>query len=107
MTLPKGHLGAIGELSVSNYYIKLGYEVFRNISAHGPGDLIIWRQGETPLVIDVKSFSAPYQRADGEYVYARRAILREDGVYQVIYNHLTDNIIEPHELTRTRTEDPV
>lgn len=99
MTLSKGHLGAIGEQAVSNYYLRLGYEVFRNVSAHGPGDLIIWKPGETPLVIDVKSFGNPYQRADGEYVYSRKAELRDDGVYQVLYNHLTDNIIEPHELT--------
>jgi hypothetical protein len=59
----KKHQGAHSELTVSARLLQLGYEVFRNVSAHGMADLVAYKPstGEI-LLIDVKtgtSFSQP------------------------------------------------
>ncbi len=46
--------GAINELEVCAWLMKQGYEVFRNVAPTGKGDLIIWKTGETPIIVDVK-----------------------------------------------------
>lgn len=46
--------GAINELEVCAWLMRQGYEVFRNVSPTGKGDLIIWRHGEEPIIVDVK-----------------------------------------------------
>lgn len=49
--------GAINELEVCAWLMKQGYEVFRNVAPTGKGDIIIWKSGEDPIVIDVKTGS--------------------------------------------------
>jgi hypothetical protein len=60
--------GAQGELIASAWLLGLGYEVFRNVSASGPADLIAWEQdtGVTHF-IDVKTvaYDAIYERSNG------------------------------------------
>lgn len=46
--------GAINELEVCAWLMKQGYEVFRNVAPTGKGDIIIWKHGESPIIIDVK-----------------------------------------------------
>jgi Holliday junction resolvase-like predicted endonuclease len=46
--------GAALELEACAWLIKQGYEVFRNVSPVGKADIIIWKQGEVPTLIDVK-----------------------------------------------------
>lgn len=48
------HRGAHNELLAAVWLLSRGYEVFRNVSAHGPVDLIAMRNGEV-FKIDVKS----------------------------------------------------
>jgi len=50
------HKGALAELQACAWLLKQGYEVFRNISQHGAADLIAWRPGELPILIDVRTF---------------------------------------------------
>lgn len=58
--------GSINELRVCVHFLNLGYEVFRNVSATGKGDIIIWKRGKTPIVIDVKAVCyGVYVRKDG------------------------------------------
>ncbi len=100
------HVGAMGELYVSNYFLEQGYEVFRNVAASGPGDLVVWKLGETPLVIDVKTQRNPHLRKDGTYCYATGGpMLKDNGVYQVVYNTEISQVILPDELRRTRPQD--
>ena len=100
------HVGAVGEFIVCNYFLERGYEVFRNVAASGPGDIVIWRPGEEPKVIDVKSQRNPYLRKDGTYSYSLGGpMLKDNGVYQVVYNYQTEEVVLPHELTRTRSQD--
>lgn len=47
--------GSVNELIVCTYFLKLGYEVFLNISATGKGDLIVWDKKNPPVIIDVKT----------------------------------------------------
>lgn len=49
--------GAISELEACTYFLKQGYEVFRNVSPVGKVDIIIWKVGEDPILIDVKTSS--------------------------------------------------
>ena len=106
MSLTTNQTGAIGELSVTNYFIQQGYEVFRNVVASGPGDLCVWKAGEEPKIIDVKSLSNPYCNAEGNYCLGKSApLLRDDGVYQVTYITTTGQIMIPNEFTGTRPED--
>ncbi len=51
---PQKHRGAWAELAACQWLLSRGYEVFLNISSHGPADLVAF-QGEQILKIDVKS----------------------------------------------------
>lgn len=51
------HKGSLAELLACAWLLKQGYEVFRNISQHGAGDLVIWRHGETPILVDVRTLN--------------------------------------------------
>jgi hypothetical protein len=48
------HRGAYSELVAATWLLARGYEVFRNVSSHGPVDLIAMRDGEM-FKIDVKT----------------------------------------------------
>lgn len=48
------HKGAANEMAAIAWLLKRGYEVFRNVSQHGPIDLIAYKDGVT-LLLDVKS----------------------------------------------------
>lgn len=48
--------GTLSELKAMAWLVEQGYEVFRNISAEGPFDLIAIRPGET-IYIDVKTLA--------------------------------------------------
>lgn len=56
MNVPRKHKGALSELRASAWLLEQGYEVFRNVSAHGPIDIIA-RHPETGelLLLDVKT----------------------------------------------------
>jgi hypothetical protein len=54
MTIDKKHKGARNELAAVCWLLDQGYEVFRNVSQHGPVDLIATRNGEIHF-FDVKS----------------------------------------------------
>lgn len=59
------HKGANSELIASVYLLNEGYEVFRNVSAHGPADLVAWNpETNETLYIDVKT-ATRYIRQDG------------------------------------------
>ena len=47
--------GARYELLACAWLLEQGYEVFRNVSPTGKGDIIIWKKDSIPIVIDVKS----------------------------------------------------
>jgi hypothetical protein len=54
----KGKVGDISELEMSAFYLRNGYEVFRNISQNGPADLIIWKPETGQIhIIDIKSYT--------------------------------------------------
>jgi hypothetical protein len=55
--LPTSVKGGINELVACAHLLKLGYEVFRNVCATGKGDLVAWKHGYAPLIIDVKQIS--------------------------------------------------
>lgn len=54
------HKGAIAEIVASSWLLEQGYEVFKNVSQHGPVDLITLdpNSGDIKLY-DVKTRSAP------------------------------------------------
>lgn len=59
MNIDKKHKGTLAELVVSSWLLEQGYEVFRNVSPHGPIDIIA-RHPITGLLdlIDVKTKNA-------------------------------------------------
>lgn len=46
--------GAKHELLACAWFLEQGYEVFRNVAPVGKGDIIIWKKGEDPIVVDIK-----------------------------------------------------
>lgn len=54
-TLHTSLKGAINELEAAAWLISEGYEVFRNLAPVGKADLIIWKKGIIPILVDVKS----------------------------------------------------
>jgi len=69
--------GAIQELEACAYFLSLGFEVFRNVSPSGKGDIVIWRKGEKPIVIDVKT--AGFSKVNE----VKTAIRQEDGTFSL------------------------
>ena len=50
-------MGSISELEVCTYYLKKGYEVFRNVSQDGLVDIVIWKKETNEIhLIDVKTY---------------------------------------------------
>jgi len=90
----KGHTGACGELFVTQYFLELGFEVLRNVAPTGPIDLVIYRDGKlTP--IDVKTTTTAYTRVDGSIMLNVKVCKRDDGVWQVGFNHQTKEVHIP------------
>lgn len=63
--------GSINELVVCAYFLKLGYEVFLNVSATGKGDLVVWDKKNQPIVIDVKSVQRNITKRGPTFCVAR------------------------------------
>jgi Holliday junction resolvase-like predicted endonuclease len=52
----KKHRGAAAELQAATWLLAQGYEVFRNVSQHGPADLMAWNpQTNECFPVDVKT----------------------------------------------------
>lgn len=71
------HIGAHNELLATVWLLRHGYDVFRNVSAHGPVDLIAIKGG-VPLYLDAKQVG---YRAGG--VEGRVRITREQAALGV------------------------
>ena len=55
--LTSSKIGAISEIEMCAYYIRQGYEVFRNMSPDGAADIIIWNPKNGELhILDIKSY---------------------------------------------------
>lgn len=89
--------GQIAELAVQAHFIKLGYEVFNNVCAHGPIDLVVVDlETGTSTFIDVKSVATLTYNKDGSVspAFGNRLGLK-DGVWNIGYIHETDEVIYP------------
>jgi glucose dehydrogenase len=82
------HKGALGEMFVAQWLLSHNLEVFLNIPAVGPADLVAWNT-ETGhmLAIDVKTTDKPaYVTKAGEVRHTFKIPhFREDGVAQIGY----------------------
>ena len=84
----KSHTGAAGELFCSTYFLSMGLEVFRNVAPAGPIDLFLYNPANGKAIpVDIKSIRTVYVRADGTKGYGTKSLLRDDGVWQVLYVH--------------------
>jgi hypothetical protein len=82
------HTGAAGELLVSTFFLQNGLEVFRNVASSGPVDLVLYnKHTKKTILVDVKSMRNPYVRADGQITFTSKCLLRDDGVWQIVYVH--------------------
>ena len=52
--MDKKHRGALSQLQAEAWLLEQGYEVFRNVSIHGPIDIVAIK-GDTILKLDVKT----------------------------------------------------
>lgn len=71
LTVPRKNLGAYSELVVCADLLRLGYEVYRSISQHCTGDLMV-EKDEIILKIEVRS--AYHSKRDGEFYYSEENI---------------------------------
>lgn len=75
--MDKKHKGALAELIACKYLLEQGYEVFRNVSAHGLADLIGWKPDKLQTVsFDVKTIDK-YVDKEGKTVYYPRKLSDE------------------------------
>lgn len=86
---PKSKVGDITELEVSAYFLKKGYEVFRNVSSSGPADLVIWNPNDNSIhLIDTKTYHYNPENVES-YV---KNTQKDNGVKIVPYN-LSEQIV--------------
>lgn len=79
--LHTGLKGAALELEACAWLLKQRYEVFRNVSPVGKADIIIWKKGEIPKMIDVKSGNGyskvkdvlTLTKIDGEFKFIQKS----------------------------------
>lgn len=94
--MDKKHRGAEAELIACQHLLNAGFEVFRNISAHGLADLIAWSPVTGDVIIyDVKTVNT-YKTKTGElkcYPTARTEDQEKAGVNILNYNPDTKTII--------------
>ena len=64
--LPTGTVGALSEYRVVVDLMLKGYHVFRACSPHAPCDLVVFRDGQPPISIEVQT---AYRRENGS-IYA-------------------------------------
>lgn len=98
------HKGSLTETKAKACLLEAGYEVFDNISAHGPIDLIAFLHDEI-ILIDVKTGNT----REGEYRYfdSRTDRQKEIGVkLMYVYSDGHWKIVEENEywVTRNRTK---
>jgi hypothetical protein len=63
-----GFKGALHETLACAWFMSQGYEVFRNVSPHGPVDMIAMRGNEI-IKVDVKTASISRKSKEGEIFY--------------------------------------
>lgn len=59
MTTSTGARGAASEMIACAYLIGQGFHVFRAVAPSCPVDLVAWRVGEQPILVEVKTASRP------------------------------------------------
>lgn len=96
---PRKHSGAVSELRVCSYLLEQGYEVFRNVSQHGPADIIAWHP-ETDEIrkIDVKT-AAQVTLRDGSVVISPKRSGQEN------CDRLGVELVHVHPVTRETVEE--
>lgn len=76
--------GAVGEMIACNYFISLGYEVFRNVVSSGPADLSVWSPITNELfLVDVKT-STRFVKADGSVSYSCQDKREEGSIVKIL-----------------------
>ena len=80
------HKGAHSELIASAYFLSDGAEVFRNVSQHGPADLVVWypETNET-IFVDVKT-ARPFVKTDGSVSYNFDKTAIKEGICVLVVN---------------------
>ena len=88
------HYGALAEVIACEWLIRQGYDLFRNISSHGLVDLIAWKPGEPPVLIDVK----------GTRTFTRGTVAQRAAGVQMLYvDRATKTVsFNPEDLGRVR-----
>ena len=67
--LSSAHIGAVNEVLAQNWLLRQGYFVFASITVTGPADMVAWKPGEEPILIDVKTLNRRKYK-DTVYPYA-------------------------------------
>jgi hypothetical protein len=91
--MKRSHCGAHNELLATVWLLKQGYDVFRNVSAHGPVDIVAMKDGGIAL-FDVKQVAltidgkAGYVSLKPEQIALRVKIIKvlPDGSCQIDWN---------------------
>lgn len=77
MEINRKHIGAKTELEACAWLLAQGYEVFRNVSPFGLGDLIVWKNG-TSILIDVKTGSYIPLATEEQLKYKVKFLIKND-----------------------------
>ena len=77
--------GAMSELLVSNHFLNLGFEVFRNVSPTGPVDLMVMNPETMEVIpVDIKTRNGNSKAGDS-YRYWNNGPTPSEDVYVLYY----------------------
>ena len=83
MTTPAKHRGARSELLACAWLLENGYECFRNVSQHGPVDVIGIRDGVISL-FNVKSNRSAVYFTTAAAMLGLKFLVVEDGICRIV-----------------------
>jgi hypothetical protein len=88
------HKGAINEVAALSWLLKQGYYAFQSMTFTGPVDMIAYKPGETPILIDVKTATRSTSKgASGKWGSGSRLTDQQvaDGVKILYMNPFTND----------------
>lgn len=83
MSKSRSHVGAASELIACAWFLKRGWEVFRNVSPAGKADIVVTK-GETILRLDITTANGNGERIYRNYEKERSAALHGVKVLYVL-----------------------
>lgn len=84
--------GRIGELAVAMYLLNQGLEVFENVAADGPADLVAWNINTGKMALVDSKTQRGYIKKNGDLSFSWKAANKNDQVFVLFINEQTGEL---------------